>query len=185
MKKLLTLLTLMLMLPMVTFAQVQEKKPQTTFEKFTSSLGTMMKFVDYDLPDIKSKYAVANSSIRKVITNNETECFLNISFTNARNEEYSAYIAYNDVIELKKALDELKKQVVNDGTGDANYLENTFTTKDNLKMGYYIEKKKSTDKAPTWVLNLEGFGSSSLIFDDSSALSTLFDNAIQKLNAVK
>ena len=81
MKKLLTLLTLMLMLPMVTFAQVQEKKPQTTFEKFTSSLGIMMKFVDYGLPNVKSDYSEAKAIVRKVIKNNESQCFLRISFT--------------------------------------------------------------------------------------------------------
>lgn len=179
MKKLLTLLTLMLMLPMVTFAQVQEKKPQTTFEKFTSSLGTMMKFVDYWLPDIHPKYAKANSFIRKVTKNNESECFLNISFTDYNNQAHCAFIAYNDVVELNKALDELKKQVVNDGIGYISYLENKYTTKDYLEMGYYISIDASGNKMPTWFIKIDD---KSLDFNDSSALSTLFDSAIKKMN---
>lgn len=182
MKKLLTLLTLMLMLPMVTFAQVQEKKPQTTFEKFTSSLGIMMKFVDYGLPNVKSDYFEANAIVRKVIKNNESQCFLRISFTDYDNRAHCAFIAYNDVVELKKALDELKKQVVNEVTGEAYYLENKFTTRDNLEIGYYISKDKSGEKAPSWVIKIDN---ESLFFKDALALSTLFDNAIQKMNAVK
>lgn len=182
MKKLLTLLTLMLMLPMVTFAQVQEKKPQTTFEKFTSSLGIMMKFVDYGLPNVKSDYSEAKAIVRKVIKNNESQCFLRISFTDYNSQAHCAFIAYNDVVELKKALDELKKQVVNEVIGEAYYLENKFTTRDNLEIGYYISKDKSGEKVPSWVITIDN---ESLFFKDASVLSTLFDNAIQKMNAVK
>lgn len=179
------LLILALIIPSVSFAQNETKKSQTTFEKFTSSLGSIMKFVDYELPDLKSQYANANVIIRKVTAGGQGECFLKVEFTDYSKSNYSAFIASDDVFELKKALDELKKLSENDGTGDASYLENKFTTRDNLKMGYYIEKKKSGDKAPVWFINLEGYNRSSLYFDDATALSSLFENAINKINEIK
>lgn len=179
------LLFIALLMPVASFAQGEQKKEPTTFEKFTSSIGHIVKFVDYKLPNLESSYERAQVTVRKVTNNNSSECFLKIEFTNYNKHEYSAFIAYEDVKELAKALQELKSISESDGTGDANYLENKFKTKDRLYLGYYIDKNKNGDKAPTWFLSLEGYNSSNLYFKSADPLLETLTTAIDKIEQIK
>lgn len=183
MKKLLLLIALMM--PMASFAQGEEKKDKTTFEKFTSSIGSIVKFIDYKMPVLETSYERAQVTVRKVTNNNSSQCFLKIEFTNYNKREYSAFIAYEDVVELAKALEQLKTLAENDGTGDANYLENKFRTKDRLYLGYYIDKNKNGDKAPTWFISLEGYTSSNLYFKSAEPLLETFNTAINKIKEIQ
>ncbi len=183
MKKLLLLIALMM--PMASLAQGEEKKEKTTFEKFTSSIGSIVKFVDYNMPVLVTSYERAQVTVRKVINNKSSECFLKIEFKDYNKREYDAFIAYEDVVELAKALEQLKSMAENDGTGDANYLENKFRTKDRLYLGYYIDKNKSGDKAPTWFISLEGYTSSNLYFKSADPLLETFNAAINKIKEIQ
>lgn len=173
------------MMPVASFAQGDEKKEKTTFEKFTSSIGSIVKFVDYKMPILETSYERAQVTVRKVTNNNSSQCFLKIEFTNYNKREYSAFIAYEDVVELSKALEQLNNMAENDGTGDANYLENKFRTKDGLYLGYYIDKNKNGDKAPTWFISLEGFGASNLYFKSAEPLLNTFNSAIGKIKEIQ
>lgn len=183
MKKLLLFITLMM--PIGAFAQGEEKQEKTTFEKFTSSIGSIVKFIDYKMPVLETTYKRAQVTVRKVTNNNSSQCFLKIEFTNYNEGKYSAVIAYEDVIELAKALEQLKTLAENDSTGDANYLENKFRTKDRLYLGYYIDKNENGDKAPTWFISLEGYNSSYLYFKSADPLLDTFNTAINKIKEIQ
>lgn len=183
MKKILFVIAFLI--PVFTFAQGTEKGEKTTFEKFTSSIGSIVKFVDYKMPILTSDYEKAQITVRKVINDNSSQCFLKIEFKSYNNRDYSAFIAYEDVVELAKALEQLQTLAENDGTGDANYLENKFRTKDKLYLGYYIDKNKKGDKEPTWFISLEGYSSSNLYFKSAEPLLNTFKEAINKIQEIE
>ena len=186
-----------LLMPMVSYAQNDEatsSSKQTTFEKFTSTIGTIVKFKDYELPDVTGKtgsgmfsvtYTV-HAKIRQVIIGNECSLFLRLSYQGYQHPERTAFIAQEDVIDIEKALKELIKQSENDSTGDASYLENKFQTKDDFHIGYYIQKsvsKKGEESSELkWYVDLDNrYSYSTAFFPNPEGLINLFQMAIQKM----
>ena len=100
MKKVILLLALIM--PVVSFAQELDKKEQTTFEKFTSSIGSIVKFYDYTMPKLPGSYQAATVEVRKVISGSQSNCFLHIEFTPYQRSTQSAFIAADDLVEMKK-----------------------------------------------------------------------------------
>ena len=200
MKKL--LLIAALLIPMVIFAQTEDESPssskQTTFEKFTSTYGQIVKFKDYELPDLTGKIGSGLSAVtytvhvrvREVIVGDEKSLFLHLSRKPYERPERVAFIAYEDVVEINKALTELVKQSNNDSTGDANYLENKFRTKDDFYIGYYIDKtvskKGEESNELRWYVCLDDrYNYSTAFFPNSEGLVSLFETAIQKMDEIK
>ena len=175
--------------------QVSDK---TTFEKFTSSIGTIVKFKDYPLPEATGKtgggmfaavYTV-NATVRQVIIEDVSSLFLKLSYKEYQGPERIAFIAYEDVVEIKKALDEIITQRQSDTTGEACYLENKFKTKDYLEIGYYISKetnrKGDNSFKSNYYIDLDTrYRSSTAFFSEPTALVELFNNAINKMNQLK
>lgn len=183
MKKLIILLALVM--PVVSFAQELDKKEQTTFEKFTSSIGSIVKFYDYAMPKLSGSYQAATVEVRKVISGSQSNCFLHIEFTPYQRSTQSAFIAADDLIEMKKALEELITLASTDSTGEADYMENKFRIKDGSYIGYYIQKNKSGDKEPTWYFNINGYSGGTIFFKTPDALLECFAGAIMKIDAIK
>ena len=183
MKKLILLLALIM--PITLCAQEADKKEQTTFEKFTSSIGSIVKFYDYSMPKLSSQYQTATVEVRKVISGSQSSCFLHIEFKPYQRSEQSAFIAAGDLVEMKKALEELKTLSASDGTGEADYMENKFRTKDGSYIGYYISKNKAGDKEPTWYFNINGYNGGILYFNSADTLFDCFTGAISKINTIK
>ena len=157
-----------LIMPITLCAQEVDKKEQTTFEKFTSSIGSIVKFYDYSMPKLSSQYQTAT-----------------IEFKPYQRSEQSAFIAAGDLVEMKKALEELKTLSASDGTGEADYMENKFRIKDGSYIGYYISKNKAGDKEPTWYFNINGYNGGILYFNTADTLLDCFTGAIAKINAIK
>jgi hypothetical protein len=157
-------LVLALMMPFASFAQDEEssKSTKTTFEKFTSRIGTIVKFKDYKMEDVTGKVGsgllattyTVHAEIRQVMIANESSLFLRLTYQGYQHPERIAFIAYEDVLEIDKALTELINQSQSDSTGDAYYLENKFKTKDDFHIGYYIQK--SVSKKERSLTNLDG-----------------------------
>ena len=180
------ILILALLMPVFTYSQETENKDQTTYEKFTSSIGYIVKYYNYTLPNLPSTYDLASVVVRKVISEgDESLCFLRIEFTRYEGSTQSAFIAENDLVEMKKALEELISLSASDGTGDADYLENKFRIKDGSCIGYYIAKNKSGDKKPTWYFDINGRNNGTLYFSSPDALLNCFSEAIAKIEAIK
>ena len=190
-----------MMIPLLSFAQNEEsvsEKKQTTFEKFTSTIGHIVKFKDYKMSDVSGKIGsgmlatnyTVHAEIRQVMIGNETSLFLRLTYQGSGYSERVAFIAYEDVVEINKALTELISQSSTDSTGDAYYLENKFKTKDNFYIGYYIQKNVSKKGEESnelkWYVNLDDrYNHSTAFFSNPDGLKSLFSLAIQKMTELK
>lgn len=200
MKKL--FLFIALLIPMVSVAQDDEtmsSSKQTTFEKFTSTIGEIVRFKDYELPEVKGKVGtglmsvtyIVYANVREVIIGNNKSLFLRLRYRETpQSSQRMAFIAYEDVIEIDKALTELVKQGENDSRGEADYLENKFRTKDDFEIGYYIDKKVSVrgkeSNDQKWYVDLDiRYNKSTAFFPTPDGLINLFKSAIQKMNELK
>ncbi|WP_281980340.1 hypothetical protein [Tenacibaculum mesophilum] len=161
------------------FSQKQKEKTSKVLD-FVSKTGIILKFEDYKLPSIKSSYSIAESKIRKIISGNEKKYFLQIS-KKGKYDTKTASIAYEDALEIQKALLRLKAQVEIDVNTKSDYLENKFITEDGFEVGYYINKGKST-----WYINLEKYGSNNTLFTKNyESLEEVFQSGKEKIEELK
>jgi len=171
-----------LLISLTIYAQKTEevKKESTKMEAFNSKTGVIIKFVDYTLPNLKLTYGVAETKIRKLISGSEIQLFYQIS-KKGKYDTKAASIAYEDLLEMIKALKTLEKDAITDKTINSDYLENKFVTDDGFKLGYYVSKGKIG-----WYLVLEKYGSDNTIFiNDSEVIKHAFSIAKQKIEELK
>ena len=136
------------------------------FEILVSKKGTMFKFQDTNLSPIRLAFAgAAQTKIRKVIVEHQSSFFFLIEQKGQYRTEVGS-IAYDDLIDLTKALDVLESELPADVAADPDYLENRYITEDGFRLGYLIQKTKAT-----WYLMLDDKGSDNAIF--VSAPSTI------------
>lgn len=176
MKKL-SLITVFLLICTIVFAQ---EKDVSKMEKFASRTGQIIKFSDYSLSDLKSRYTSLETKIRKVEAGGEVKYFYQI----IKEDEYdnkSASIAYEDLLEILKALDNLNKNSKNDAQSNADYLENKFVTEDGFQVGYYVK-----NGSVNWYLTLEKYGSGNTVFIPKySSILNSFKKAKDKIESLK
>jgi len=159
------------------------KEASTKMDAIASKTGSIIKFIDYSMPDLssssKSNYPVAKTRIRKFIVGGNTEYFYQIS----RTGEYgtTASIAYEDLIEVVKAMTSLKNEAMSDNTLNPDYMENKFITADGFEIGYYIEKAKVV-----WFIVINKYVSGTTVsINDYSILESAFNAAKQKIDELK
>jgi len=152
------------------------KEASTKMDAIASKTGSIIKFIDYALPNLKTNYGAVETKIRKFISGGDVEYFYQIS----KSGEYgtkTASIAYVDLLEVIKAITSLKNEVATDVALNPDYMENKFVTVDGFQLGYYIEKGKAI-----WFLYLEKYGSNNTIYiNDFSILESAFNSARQKI----
>lgn len=171
----------------------------TAFVNYCGSTAMLLpKFKDYKMDNVTGKVGsgllavnyIVHAEVREVIINNESSFFLRLTYQASGYSERVAFIAYEDVIEIDKALSELINQSTTDSTGDATYLENKFKTKDNFHIGYYIQKNVSKKGEESnelkWYIDLDSrYNHSTAFFPNPDGLKALFSTAIQKMNELK
>jgi hypothetical protein len=180
MKKL-TLLYLILFSTVLFSQEEKGKENDSKMKEFVSQTGVILKFEDYDLPRVKLSYGIAESKVRKITSGDRKEYFLQIS----KKGDYgtkTASIAYEDLLELMKALVSLneasKEDVVNT---NSDYLENKFITEDGFQVGYYVSSNKLT-----WYMKLEKYGSGTTIFiKDFETIEQSFLEGKNKIELLK
>lgn len=178
MKNTITLIILLLM-NYTSFGQ-EKKDTNSKMQDFVSKTGTILKFENYNLQDIKLSYGVAESKIRKIIAGNEAEYFLQIS-KSGKYDSKTASIAYEDIIEIQKALKTLIEQSLIDVNTTSDYLENKFVTDDGFQIGYYV----STGKIK-WYVKLEKYGSDNTAFiKDYQTIEEVFQLGKEKIEKLK
>lgn len=156
------------------------KQESTKMDVFASKTGVIMKFVDYTLPDLKVSYGVAETRVRKLLSEGQTMYFYQIS-KKGQYDTKTASIAYEDLLEVMKAYTSLKSEAEKDLVSNPDYLENKFVTDDGFKLGYYINNGKIT-----WYLVLEKYGSGNTIYiKDISDLDSALNGAKQKIEELK
>jgi hypothetical protein len=150
----------------------EEQPGLSKLESFISKRGTVIKFEDFNLSPLKLIYSgAAEAKIRKITSGTESQYFYQIE----KRGQYSSYvasIAYEDVLELIRALGTLESELDKDIALNPDYLENKFVTDDGFQMGYYVNAGKSN-----WYLKLESHGDNTIFIKDSDSIRQAFDSA--------
>lgn len=157
-----------------------QEKDASKMEKFASRTGQIIKFYDYSLPDIISNYTSLETKIRKFESAGEVEHFYQI----VKEDKYDnkvASIAYDDLVEVLKALETLNNNTEIDKSSNANYLENKFVTEDGFQVGYYAKKGEVN-----WYITLEKYGSGNTVFiSDVAKIVNAFTEAKNKIEKLR
>lgn len=165
------------------FAQDAKDVQQATtkMDVFASKTGTIIKFIDYSLPNLKLYLGgIAETRIRKLVSGTEVKYFYQISYE-GKYDTKTASIAYEDLLEVIKAIEPLKNSSKEDIELNPDYLENKFVTEDGFQLGYYVSKGKIN-----WYLRLEKYGSGNTIFpSDFDSIESAFNSAKQKIDELK
>lgn len=156
------------------------KKETTKMDAFASKTGVIIKYIDYNLPNIKLIYGIAETKVRKLYSGPEIAYFYQIS-KEGKYDTKTASIAYEDLIIVLKAIQSLKTDSESDKNLNPDYLENKFVTDDGFKIGYYVSKGKLA-----WYLVLEKYGSGNTIFfNNVTDIESSFNGAKQKIEELK
>lgn len=185
MKKILLILCLLMSTTLV-YAQEEESSKVTTFEKFLSKTGTFVRLTEYKLPDVVKgtwKSYAMTADFRKITSDNEDVWFLHIEKERYQRSNAVANIAQSDLEDLLHAVQVLEQVFANtNGLGDADYIEEKFTTKDDFRFGFYITKNKKGEIETKWFINLDtNLSGATYAFDTPEQIKTLFENAIEAI----
>ena len=159
----------------------ESQKAETKMEAFASKTGTIIKFQDYNLPNLKLHTGgIAETRIRKFTSGGETKYFYQITKPGQYGDK-TASIEYSDLLEVIKALNSLKSDLQSDIAKNPDYLENKFVTEDGFQLGYYVSSGKSN-----WYMKLEKYSSGSTIFiKQLSVIENAFNGAKAKIEELK
>lgn len=152
------------------------EKVTTKMDLFSSKTGTITKFIDTKLPNLKSTYSSCETRIRKISNGSNPVYFYQIE-KEGKYSNSKASIEYNDLLEVLKALVVLKQEVEKDIASNPDYLENKFVTVDGFQIGYYVSNSKST-----WYIKLEKYGSDNTLFIDN--VDTIESALVQAKNKI-
>ena len=157
----------------------ETKEALDKMTEFASKTGVIVKFEDYELPGINLLYGKAQTKVRKLTSGHEARTFYQISYEGKYGTK-TASIAYEDLLEIQKAMATLKDQSTADIDAPSDYLENKFVTEDGFKIGYYVSKSKLT-----WYMVLEKYGSNNTIFIKSAgSIDEALKQAKIKMNSL-
>jgi len=147
---------------------------------FSSKTGTITKFIDTTMPNLKSIYGGKETRIRKIISGPSSAYFYQIT-NEGKYGSSTASIEYSDLLEVLKAINTLKSEIDKDIASSPNYLENKFITTDGFQVGYYVSGGKVS-----WYIKLEKYGSDNTVFIDSGdAIERAFTDARNKIEELK
>lgn len=167
----------------VTYGQDVKKEAEsikTKMDVFASKTGSITKFVDTKLPNLKASFGSAETRIRKISNGSQSAFFYQI-VKEGKYSNSTASIEYSDLIEVLKALKALKAEVNNDVAANPDYMENKFVTVDGFQIGYYVSSGKAS-----WYIKLEKYGSDNTLFiDNGETIETAFTDAKNKIDELK
>ena len=177
------LISTLTIMSVATYGQDVKKEAEnlkTKMDVFASKTGSITKFVDTKLPNLKATYGSAQTRIRK-ITNGTTSAFFYQIEKEGKYSSNTASIEYSDLTEILKALKVLKTDVANDVSANPDYMENKFVTVDGFQVGYFISGGKAS-----WYIKLEKYGSENTLFiDNGDTIETAFTDAKNKIDELK
>lgn len=183
MPKKIPILMILLLGSATLFAQDVKKEAEnikTKMDMFSSKTGTITKFVDAKLPNIKTSFGGAETKVRKIINGVNSAYFYQIT-KEGKYSNSTASIEYNDLLEVLKALKALQPEVEKDIASNPDYLENKFVTVDGFQVGYYVSSGKAS-----WYVKLEKYGSDNTLFiDNGNTIETAFTEAKNKIDELK
>ena len=174
-----SMMVLFALVTIVSFGQEKTESFKTKTDVFLSRTGSITKFIDYSQPRLVTKYYSAETRVRKITNGTNIPLVVYQITKEGTYSNSTASIEYSDLIEVIKALKQLKADVVSDVTS-SNYIENKFISTDGFQLGYYISKGKSV-----WYIKLEKYGSDNTIFiENVDMVETAFNNAKNKMDEI-
>ncbi|MGJ7032813.1 hypothetical protein [Niabella hirudinis] len=183
MLKRLSAITAIALITVTSYGQDAKKEGEavkTKMDVFTSKTGSLIKFIDTNLPSLKTAYGISETRVRKISSSSGNGYFYQIE----KKGQYSnttASIEYTDLIEVLKAVKALKADVSNDIAANPDYMENKFVTADGFQVGYFVDKGKAK-----WYIKLEKYGSDNTLFiNDADVIETAFTEAKNKIDELK
>lgn len=183
MLKKLMLISTVTVMSVTSYAQDVKKEAETVKTKmdvFASKTGSITKFRDFKLPNLKASYSSAETRIRK-ISNSASSAFFYQIVKEGKYSNSTASIEYSDLIEVLKALKALKIEVSSDISSNPDYMENKFVTVDGFQLGYYVSNGKAN-----WYIKLEKYGTDNTLFiDNGETIETAFTEAKNKIDELK
>ena len=179
----LSLITTILIATLNIYSQDVKKDGEvvkTKMDVFSSKTGSITKFVDTKLPELKTSYGSAETRIRK-ISNGVSSAYFYQIIKEGKYGNTIASIEYLDLIEVLKALKVLKGEVNSDITANPDYMENKFVTVDGFQVGYYVSSGKVS-----WYIKLEKYGSDNTLYlNNGEAIEPAFNEAKSKIDELK
>jgi hypothetical protein len=176
------ILLILLCVPLIGLGQNknEENKQLSKMELFTSKTGSIIKYIDYSVTDIKGIYSTGEAKVRKVIVGESIGYFFQIS-KKGKYSTVTASIEYSDLLELIKAINRLKEDYILDAISQGDYLENKFVTDDGFQIGYYIRNEKTG-----WYITLEKYSSDNNIFiGEITDVESSFIEAKNKIDTLR
>ena len=173
------LLLALLLLPALAFGQ---QKDATKIDKISSKKGVTIKFIDYKLPVVESRFFPLKLTVKVFEAGDERQLFYEV-YVNAADikDAHVAWIAEEDLSDMINALQGLKQSAIKDVQSNPDYLENRFVTEDGFSVGYYVSQGQ-----PSWFLSFGKIGSGeSVFFDDVTTIEDLFKQAKDKMDSLQ
>jgi len=159
------------------FAQQETPKQKSAYEKFLSSKGTMITKDFYKMPELASVDQKVEVKVVKLTSAKGSQLFYSLTIK-AQYGDKSAIIAKDDLIEISKALQSLRKQSQLESATELEYRERYFETNDGFKIGYY---QIGTNQ--TFFIDLNNYQSDdTVLFYDVRGLEAAVSQAIVKVS---
>ena len=181
MKKLLFTIGILFWISVMTFGQdTNAPREQTSYDRFVSRSGAIIRFQDYSLPELKGNYGTYENRVRVLSVASETTVYYQI----VNPTKYSSIvgsISKADIVETMKAVESLLQTFQVDVASKPDYIENKFVTNDGVAIGYYV-----SSKGGSWFINLDKYKSDSTIFlRDGQQLKILLESAKARMDALE
>ena len=170
-----------MLLPLSTFAQnTEDAKKLTKFEQFITKTGSIIKFVDVNMPRLSLIWGSLETGIRTLKSGSNVYFYRIEKTEGSGNPAKIAMIEYSDLVEINKALDKLTSEVDADIASCPDYLENKFVTVDGFVVGYSVRKRDVN-----WYLKLDSYSGSTVFVRKQSVIIDAFKNAQAKIEELK
>jgi hypothetical protein len=161
-------------------AQQKIQPPKSKYDIFLSNKGMMIVIDYYELNTLASSYLLLDADVIRVESLKEVKYFYRLSFKGEHLEK-SAFIAYDDLLEVLKSLKKLKILSEQDKSKSLEYRERIFVTNDGFKIGYYLkwmEQKVFVD--------LDDYQSDDIVvFDSFEPVIKSFEEAKNRIDQLK
>lgn len=175
-----TLIFSLLLFVNQSFSQQEMSKPQSTYEKFLSDVGTMITKDFFEMPSLNSSYQKLKTKVIQITSGKGTKYFLSLS-AKAKYGEKSAVIAYEDLLEIKNALKTIINKSKLEGQTKLEYRERYFATNDGFKLGYF---QKGIDQ--TFFIEFAKYQSDdTYFFKNFNLLFNTINSSINKIESLK
>ena len=184
MKKLFVLAMLLLagrlLLAQVPYVRVEDR--QTKYEQLTRQAGVQCRITDYEIPTQYTQlFHDTEISVRTVDVGGTPRYFYRFYRKEVKEQPaVEVFVAYDDFVEIDKALESMIAEEHKDRSARKDYCENFYRTNDGFVVGYSIKNRLTS-----WYLVLDRYNEDKVVFDSGTKLKDHFKKVLAKFEEVK